>query len=203
LTPIVSAIPEPDDAPGGTDLYLCLADRTNGSNKTHFPDTMKPRTATGALYETDSDNSMSDEISAYGVGYASGVFDMFHVGHLNILRRAREHCGTLVVGVASDEYVLDLKGREPVVPLAERLDIISALGIVDEVIIDHSEDKTRAWHERNFDVIFKGDDWKDTTKGARLERQMLSIGVAVVYFPYTLHTSSTLLRSYLTRTEAV
>jgi glycerol-3-phosphate cytidylyltransferase len=155
------------------------------------------------MFETDSDTFMSDEISGYGVGYASGVFDMFHVGHLNILRRAREQCRTLVVGVASDEYVLDLKGRAPVVPLVERLDIISALGIVDEVIIDHSEDKTLAWQERNFDVIFKGDDWKDTTKGARLEQQMLSIGVAVVYFPYTLHTSSTLLRSYLTRPEAV
>jgi glycerol-3-phosphate cytidylyltransferase len=159
--------------------------------------------ATGAMFETDSDTSMSDEISAYDVGYASGVFDMFHVGHLNILRRAREHCRTLVVGVASDEYVLDLKGREPVVPLVERLDIISALGIVDEVVIDHSEDKRLAWHERNFDVIFKGDDWKETTKGARLEQQMLSVGAAVVYFPYTLHTSSTLLRSYLTRHEAV
>ncbi|MBV9831098.1 MAG: adenylyltransferase/cytidyltransferase family protein, partial [Marmoricola sp.] len=81
---------------------------------------------------------MTDQRSDYGVGYASGVFDMFHIGHLNILRRARERCETLVVGVASDEYVEALKGRAPVVPLVERLDIISALGIVDEVIIDHA-----------------------------------------------------------------
>ena len=139
----------------------------------------------------------------YPVGYASGVFDMFHVGHLNILRRARLHCDTLVVGVGSDEYVEALKGRSPVVPLVERLDIISALCIVDEVIIDHSEDKTKAWEERNFDVIFKGDDWKGSAKGARLEQDMSDLGVAVMYFPYTLHTSSTLLRAYLTRPEAV
>jgi glycerol-3-phosphate cytidylyltransferase len=146
---------------------------------------------------------MSDSTRHFGVGYASGVFDMFHVGHLNILRRAREHCETLVVGVASDEYVLELKGREAVVPLVERLEIISALGIVDEVIIDHSEDKRLAHAERPFDVIFKGDDWKETAKGLRLETDMAALGVGVVYFPYTMHTSSTLLRSYLTRAEAV
>jgi glycerol-3-phosphate cytidylyltransferase len=146
---------------------------------------------------------MSNESNLYGVGYASGVFDMFHVGHLNILRRARQHCETLVVGVGSDEYVEALKGRAPVVPLVERLDIISALGIVDEVIIDHSEDKVLAWQERNFDVIFKGDDWKGSPKGQRLEADMSGLGVDVVYFPYTLHTSSTLLRAYLTRPEAV
>ena len=144
-----------------------------------------------------------DNNGLYGVGYASGVFDMFNVGHLNILRRARQHCETLVVGVGSDEYVEQLKGRAPVVPLVERLDIISALAIVDEVIIDHSEDKTAAWAERNFDVIFKGDDWKGSAKGERLEADMRGLGVDVVYFPYTLHTSSTLLRSYLTRPEAV
>jgi glycerol-3-phosphate cytidylyltransferase len=146
---------------------------------------------------------MSNEQPLYDVGYASGVFDMFHVGHLNILRRARQHCRTLVVGVGSDEYVQHLKGKAPVVPLVERLDIISALSIVDEVIIDHSEDKTEAWQERHFDVIFKGDDWKGSAKGERLEADMRGLGVEVVYFPYTLHTSSTLLRAYLTRPEAV
>ena len=147
---------------------------------------------------------MTDQpTSRYGVGYASGVFDMFHVGHLNILRSARSHCETLVVGVASDEYVLDLKGRAPVIPLVERLEIIESVGIVDEVIIDHAEDKRLAHAERPFDVIFKGDDWKNTAKGQRLESDMAELGVAVVYFPYPIHTSSTLLRSYLSRPEAV
>jgi glycerol-3-phosphate cytidylyltransferase len=161
------------------------------------------RPATGVMVRDRLGRLMIDDNTTYDVGYASGVFDMFHIGHLNILRSARERCRTLVVGVGSDEYIEALKGRSPVVPLVERMEIISALGIVDEVIVDHSEDKTLAWRERNFDVIFKGDDWKGTTKGARLEQQMSSVGVAVVYFPYTLHTSSTLLRSYLTRNEAV
>jgi glycerol-3-phosphate cytidylyltransferase len=145
---------------------------------------------------------MTFESPVYDVGYASGVFDMFHVGHLNILRNASQRCRTLVVGVGSDEYVEELKGRPPVIPLAERVEIISALSIVDEVIIDHSEDKTLAFQDRPFDVIFKGDDWKGTAKGARLEEQMESVGVDVVYFPYTLHTSSTILRAHLTRHEA-
>jgi len=140
--------------------------------------------------------------TTYAVGYASGVFDMFHVGHLNILRRAAERCDRLVVGVGTDEYVEQLKGRMPVVPFAERLEIVAALRMVDEVIADHSEDKTRAWHERPFDVIFKGDDWKGTAKGARLEAAMEPLDVSVVYFPYTLHTSSTILRAHITGAHA-
>ncbi len=131
------------------------------------------------------------------VGYASGVFDMFHVGHLNILRRAAESCERLVVGVATDEYVEQLKGSRPVIPTDERLDIVSALTVVDEVMLDHSEDKTLAWAARPFDVIFKGDDWRGEPKGLRLEAQMAELGVAVCYFPYTTHTSSAMLRQRL------
>ncbi len=137
----------------------------------------------------------------YEVGYTSGVFDMFHVGHLNLLRRARNYCHHLVVGVASDEYTERLKGRPSVVPFDERLDIISALGIVDEVAIDRSEDTTLAWQQRHFDAMFKGNDWQGTTRGYRLERAMGGLGVDVVYFPYTQHTSSTMLREYLTGSD--
>lgn len=133
----------------------------------------------------------------YDVGYTSGVFDMFHVGHLNLLRRARNYCRHLVVGVASDEYTERLKGRPAVVPCDERLEIISALKIVDEVVVDRSEDKTAAWQHRPFDAIFKGNDWQGTPKGYRLEHAMGEVGADVVYFPYTLHTSSTMLREYL------
>jgi len=139
----------------------------------------------------------------YDVGYASGVFDMFHVGHLNILRKAREHCRTLVVGVASDEYIEQFKGARPVIPLSERCEIISALAIVDEVVIDRSSDKTLVWAERPFDAIFKGDDWKETPRGLLLEQDMRQLGVEVVYFPYTLHTSSTRLRAYLDRAASL
>lgn len=140
---------------------------------------------------------MTDKRPTFGVGYSSGVFDMFHVGHLNLLRRARNFCHHLVVGVASDEYVENLKGTPPVVPCDERIDIISALGIVDEVIIDRSEDKLAIWQQRPFDAIFKGNDWQGTPKGYRLERAMASVGVDVVYFPYTRHTSSSILRTFL------
>ncbi|MET1038168.1 MAG: adenylyltransferase/cytidyltransferase family protein [Aeromicrobium sp.] len=141
---------------------------------------------------------MSEARPKFDVGYSSGVFDMFHVGHLNLLRRARNYCHHLVVGVASDEYVENLKGRLPVVPCDERIDIISALGIVDEVVIDRSEDKLAIWQQRPFDVIFKGNDWEGTPKGYRLERTMSEVGAEVVYFPYTRHTSSSMLRAYLT-----
>lgn len=141
---------------------------------------------------------MSDNRKTYGIGYASGVFDMFHVGHLNLLRRARNRCRHLVVGVASDEYVEQLKGRPPVVPCDERFDIVSALDMVDEVVIDRYEDKRIAWEQRPFDAIFKGDDWQGTPKGYRLESAMAELGVAVVYFPYTRDTSSTILRAFLT-----
>lgn len=140
--------------------------------------------------------------SRHAVGYASGVFDMFHVGHLNILRQAARHCRTLVVGVGTDEYVEALKGRAAVVPFAERVEIITSLRMVDEVVPDHSEDKTLAWHARNFDAIFKGDDWRGSPKGARLEAAMAPLGVEVVYFPYTVHTSSTILRAHISRAEA-
>jgi glycerol-3-phosphate cytidylyltransferase len=133
----------------------------------------------------------------YPVGYASGVFDMFHVGHLNILRRAKERCELLVAGVASDAYVVELKGDTPVIPEAERLEIVASIVHVDEVLLDRSQDKTLAWKQRQFDVIFKGDDWAGTDKGIRLEETMGALGVDVVYFPYTRHTSSTELRRRL------
>lgn len=135
------------------------------------------------------------------VGYAPGVYDLFHIGHLNVLRRARERCDVLVAGVVSDENALAAKGRAPVIPLEERLEIVRSLGIVDEAVAEIWPDKLAAWQRVRFDVIFKGDDWRGTPKGDRLERDMASVGVAVHYFPYTVHTSSTLLRAALDALE--
>lgn len=122
---------------------------------------------------------------------------MFHVGHLNILRQARPHCDVLMVGVVSDEALYAMKGRSPVVALAERLEIVAAIGIVDEVVVDFSQDKTEVWKRHPFDVLFKGDDWLGTAKGERLEQDMAQVGVRVHYFPYTASTSSTMLREAL------
>lgn len=129
------------------------------------------------------------------VGYAPGVYDMFHVGHLNILRRAKRECDYLVVGVVSDERAAAVKGRLPVIPFEERAELVSALDLVDEVVIDDSVDKTEMWHRVRFDVIFKGDDWRGTPKGLALEHGMALVGARVSYFPYTQHISSTKLRA--------
>lgn len=131
------------------------------------------------------------------LGYVPGAWDMFHVGHLNILLRARERCDRLVVGVVTDEALVAAKGKSPVVPLAERMDVVRAMVMVDEVVVDYSSNKIEVWQRVGFDVLFKGDDWLGTPKGDRLVAEMAGVGVQVNFFPYTAHTSSTLLRSRL------
>lgn len=131
------------------------------------------------------------------IGYVPGAWDMFHVGHLNVLRRAREHCDVLIAGVVTDEVLLDAKKRLPVVPFTERKEIVSELRCVDRAVTDTSSNKVLMWRELGFDVLFKGDDWKGTPKGDRLEAGLSVVGVRVVYFPYTVHTSSTILRQYI------
>jgi glycerol-3-phosphate cytidylyltransferase len=136
------------------------------------------------------------------VGYAPGAYDLFHVGHLNVLRHAAAHCDVLVAGVVADEVLVRTKGRAPVVPLAERMEIVSSLRFVDRVHAEVVPDKLETWREVGFDVIFKGDDWRGTPKGDRLERDFASVGVEVRYFPYTVHTSSTALRRALALLDA-
>ena len=131
------------------------------------------------------------------LGYAPGVFDLFHVGHLNILRRAREHCDRLVAGVCSDDLVQRLKGRPPAVPLAERLEIVGSIRYVDETFVATVDDKLAIWKDVGFDVIFKGDDWLGTGLWDSLGAEFAKLGVRVVFFPYTAHTSSTLVRRAL------
>ncbi|MFI9151008.1 adenylyltransferase/cytidyltransferase family protein [Streptomyces sp. NPDC053367] len=131
------------------------------------------------------------------LGYAPGVFDLFHVGHLNILRQAREHCDRLIAGVCSDELVMRLRNRPPVVPLAERLEILRSIRYIDEVFVATVEDKVDVWKEVGFDVIFKGDDWLGTQLWDDLAARFEEVGVKVVFFPYTVHTSSTLIRRAL------
>lgn len=131
------------------------------------------------------------------VGYVPGGFDLFHIGHLNILRAARERCDILVVGVATDESLIRMKGRPPVIPHPERMDLVASMRIVDEVVPDVSQDKRLAWRTRRFDILFKGDDWKGTPKGQRLEAELAELGARIVYLPYTPSTSSSMLRGFL------
>ena len=136
------------------------------------------------------------------IGYAPGAYDLFHIGHLNILKHAAEHCDHLIAGVVSDEMLLLTKGREPVIPLAERMEIVRNLRFVDHVHAEVVPDKIDTWRQVGFDVIFKGDDWRATPKGERLERDFAAVGVTVKYFPYTMHTSSTILRQALATIDA-
>lgn len=131
------------------------------------------------------------------VGYVPGVYDMFHVGHLNILRNARLVCDRLVAGVVSDERAKAAKGKTPVIPAAERLEIVRSIRYVDDAVLEDVPDKVAMWHQLRFDVIVKGDDWRGTAKGDRLEVQMAEVGARVIYLPYTVHTSSTMLRQVL------
>lgn len=133
------------------------------------------------------------------VGYAPGVFDLFHIGHLNILRNARQFCDHLIVGVVSDEVASRSKGITPVVPTEERLEIIRAIRYVDEAVVEDVPHKLTMWERLHFDVIIKGDDWKGTDKGDKLESDFAEVGVHVAYLPYTQRTSSTILRRILER----
>lgn len=143
---------------------------------------------------TTHDSQAEEGARRYPVGYLPGAFDMFHIGHLNIIRAARPYCDHLIVGVVPDEAVLRVKGHPPITPLHERMELVSHINMVDEVVVDDSNDKVEMWHRLHFDVIFKGTDWKGTPKGDALEAGMASVGADVVYFPYTKGTSSTQLR---------
>ena len=135
-------------------------------------------------------------------GYVPGGFDMLHVGHLNILTEAAKRCDRLIAGVATDESLERMKGRGPIVPLAERMAMVAALRMVDSVVPDYDQDKRLAWERSPFDVLFKGTDWKGTDKGRRLEAEMAEVGASVIYLPYTPTTSSTMLRRTLVQEVA-
>jgi glycerol-3-phosphate cytidylyltransferase len=128
------------------------------------------------------------------IGYAAGAFDLFHVGHLNILRHARENCDRLIAGVVSDEVLRSVKGIEPVMPTAERAEIVRSIVYVDDVYIETSPSRQDAWEDVRFTHFFTGDDRRGTDKGLRLEHELRTVGVEVVYFPYTAHASDARLR---------
>lgn len=136
------------------------------------------------------------------VGYVPGAWDMLHEGHLNIIRAARPHCDWLIVGVVTDESMRRVKGVEPMVPLDGRMAAVRDVDMVDDVVVDDSTDKAQMWERLHFDVIFKGDDWKGTPKGDRLEASMARVGATVIYFPYTKGISSTKIRRQLEKEDA-
>ena len=130
------------------------------------------------------------------VGYTTGVYDLFHIGHLNLLRKAKAQCDYLIVGVSTDELV-SYKHKQAVIPFEERREIVAAIKYVDEIVTQENMNKMEAWEKYHFDVMFVGDDWKGTDKWNKIEADLNAVGAEVVYFPYTKGTSSTLINETL------
>jgi len=135
----------------------------------------------------------------YKIGYTAGVYDLFHVGHLNLLRRAKEQCDFLIVAVSTDELVKKYKKKVPVIPFSERVAIVEALKYVDKVVPQENRDKLSAYHKYKFDAMFVGDDWKGDSLWVQLEKDLAKYNSEVVYFPYTDNVSSTYLKDMLSR----
>lgn len=131
------------------------------------------------------------------VGYTQGTFDMFHIGHLNLLRNAKSHCDYLIVGVNADELVEEYKNKKPIIPTAERAAIVEAIRYVDEVVITTTLDKVEMLNKLHFNEIYIGDDWKGNSRWEETGKQMEERGATLVYLPYTQDTSSTLIREKL------
>ncbi|MEA4964577.1 MAG: adenylyltransferase/cytidyltransferase family protein [Oscillospiraceae bacterium] len=133
----------------------------------------------------------------YKIGYTTGVYDMFHIGHLNILKRAKEMCDYLIVGVSTDDLVMEYKHKTPVVPFEERIAIIESIRYVDTVVPQASMDKFEAWKTFQFDALFHGDDWKGSNMYNEIEKRFADVGVSIVFLPHTKGTSSTMLSEKL------
>ena len=129
------------------------------------------------------------------IGYTSGVFDLFHIGHLNILKKAKKNCDYLIVAVTNDSLTLKLKNKKPVIPFKERFEIVKSIKFVDKVVEEKVDDKLLAKKKYKFDIIFKGDDWKNSKKWKVLKREFKKMKTKVLFLKYTKNTSSTLIKN--------
>ena len=133
----------------------------------------------------------------YNIGYTTGVYDMFHIGHLNIIARAKEMCDTLIVGVTTDELCYKRKNKYPIICEADRMAIVGAIRYVDKVVPQVDMDKLKAVKELGADAVFVGSDWKGTDAWNKYEKEFAKVGCAVVYLDHTDGISSTILRKKL------
>ena len=125
------------------------------------------------------------------IGYTTGVYDMFHIGHLNILRNAKMYCDYLIVGVSTDELVMKEKNKKPVIPFEERIEIVSAIKYVDMVVPQVDKNKMAVWQKYHFNKMFVGSDWQGTAVWDGYEKEFAEVGVDIIYLPYTDGISST------------
>lgn len=133
------------------------------------------------------------------IGYTTDVFDMFHIGHLNILQRAKAQCDYLIVGVSTDELVEHDKHKKPIIPFADRFAIVEAIKYVDKVVPQPDKNKFAAWERYHFNKMFVGSDWKGTEAWNKFEEQLRPVGVEIIYLDHTDGISSTILRDKLNR----
>lgn len=131
------------------------------------------------------------------IGYTTGVYDMFHIGHLNVIRRAKEQCDYLIVGVSTDELVQKEKNKTPIIPYEERAEIVSAIRYVDQVVPQFDKNKMGAWEKYHFDKMFVGSDWEGTPQWKEFEKQFEPLNVEIVYLPHTDGISSTQLTNFI------
>ncbi len=133
----------------------------------------------------------------YKIGYTTGVYDMFHIGHLNILKRAKEQCDYLIVGVSTDDVVKSYKNKTPIIPFEERIAIVQELKCVDKAVPQNNMNKMEAWEKLHFNALFHGSDWKGSDMYNKMIDEFAQVGVDVVFLPHTEGVSSTLLSEVL------
>lgn len=149
-------------------------------------------------FDTESkDETLNEDEKSFIIGYTTGVFDLFHIGHLNILKKAKENCDYLIVGVSTDENVMAYKHKKPIIPYEDRKAIVEAIKYVDKVIPQTSMDKVEAWRKIHFDVMFHGDDWKGSDMYNKIEEELNQLGCKTIYLPHTNGISSTIIANNL------
>lgn len=128
------------------------------------------------------------------IGYTAGVYDMFHIGHLNLLKNAKGLCDKLIVGVSTDELVAEYKNKKTIIPFKDRIEIVRSIKYVDVAIPQDELDKYKMWEKLKYDILFVGDDWYNNKNWNELNKKLEKVGVNIVYFPYTKEISSSKLR---------
>lgn len=131
------------------------------------------------------------------IGYTAGAFDLFHIGHLNLLKQSKANCDYLIVGVTTDDLILKTKNKTPVIPYSERIQIIQELKCVDQVVCQDDLDKVKAWEKYHYHILFSGDDWKTSDRWKKYVEELEKNNVQTKFFPYTKTTSSTLITKVL------
>ena len=133
----------------------------------------------------------------YRIGYTDGVYDLFHIGHLNMIQTAKSYCEHLIVGVHGDDVVEEYKHRRPIINENDRKRIVESIKGVDEAVINRFRDKMKLWELHHFNVVFIGDDWKGTERWNNFEKILSEVNVDVIYVPYTKGISTTDIRNHI------